>query len=222
MKVSNMMSTLSDLLSQHSFADRFIDDHQLARLLEGTPQRRYNLVNRALKSGDLVRLKRGHYILRSALASARWHPFGVAQVLRPGSYVSFETALAFHGWIPESVAITLSVSPGRRTETRSHPLMGEYQFIPLPVRTGYYLQGVDRHGRIGMQALIAQPIRALLDVCYTRKMDPAEIENVLDGLRLDLDSVSEIRLHDLLIMQSVYPGKRMKEIIQKFKQYAAL
>jgi hypothetical protein len=30
------------------------------------------------------------------------HPFAVAQALLPGSYVSFETALAFHGWIPHS------------------------------------------------------------------------------------------------------------------------
>ena len=85
---------------------------QLARLLDGTPQRRYNLVNRALKHGELLQLRRGLYLLAPQSANKLPHPFVLAQALQTGSYISFETALSFHGWIPESVPVTLSVVPG--------------------------------------------------------------------------------------------------------------
>ena len=60
-------------------------ERQLARLLDGTPQRRYNLVT-ALHDGELLRLRRGRYLLASGLAQRKSHPFVLAQALRPGSY----------------------------------------------------------------------------------------------------------------------------------------
>ena len=68
-----------------------------------------------VKKDQLVRVRRGLYVLQSKYRIASPHPFGLAQALEPGSYVSFETALAARGWIPESVHITASVVPGRKS-----------------------------------------------------------------------------------------------------------
>ncbi len=138
-------------------------------MLDGTPQRRYNLVNRALHDGELLRLRRGRYLLASALARRKPHPFVLAQALRPGSYVSFETALGFHGWIPEATPPILCVAPGRRRLERIDPRFGEFRFYPLALTTGYFLRGVERHILGDQTALVAQTLRALLDRFCLRK-----------------------------------------------------
>lgn len=92
------MSSLASALSDGKLAGRVFDERQLAAAIDGGAARRYALVNRALKNGSLVRLKRGTYFLNKPYRSDAIHPFTVAQALLPGSYVSFETALAHHGW----------------------------------------------------------------------------------------------------------------------------
>jgi predicted transcriptional regulator of viral defense system len=68
-----------------------------------------------MKSGELVRLQRGLYVLADRYRAQPCHSFAVAQAFAPGSYISFETALAYHGWIPERVFVTASVVPGRKS-----------------------------------------------------------------------------------------------------------
>ncbi|MFX8032092.1 hypothetical protein ABTK54_20115, partial [Acinetobacter baumannii] len=63
----------------------------------------------------LLRVKRGTYLLAKRYRAETIHPFAIAQGLMPGSYVSFESALAHHGWIPEAVFVTAGVTPGRKT-----------------------------------------------------------------------------------------------------------
>jgi predicted transcriptional regulator of viral defense system len=76
-----------------SITNRFIKASQLDQLIGGSPKRRYGLVNRALKSGELLRIQRGLYVLAERYRPTPGHPFALAQALAPGSYISFETAL---------------------------------------------------------------------------------------------------------------------------------
>lgn len=97
------MQTLAQKLIEQGLENRVLTEKQLARVLKGSRQRRYGLVNRALKAGELHRLSRGRYLLADRFRDYPGHPFALAQALVPGSYVSFETAFAHHGWIPEAV-----------------------------------------------------------------------------------------------------------------------
>lgn len=58
-----IMQTLTRQIIEADFTNRVVFDHQLARILPGSSQSRHNLVNRALKAGELIRLKRGAYVL---------------------------------------------------------------------------------------------------------------------------------------------------------------
>lgn len=89
------MQTLTQVLTEAGLSGKVLHDSQLAVLLEGSAQRRYNLVNRALAAGELVRLKRGCYVLHPSIAGSKVHGFVVAQHLHPGSFVTFETAPAW-------------------------------------------------------------------------------------------------------------------------------
>ena len=96
LKVSCMNEPLNRKNSRSELERGGFTERQLARLLDGTPQRRYNLVNRALHDGELLRLRRGRYLLASGLAQRKLHPFVLAQALRPGSC---SAPKRFVGWV---------------------------------------------------------------------------------------------------------------------------
>ena len=113
------MQTLTELWIDAGMTDRVLSESQLQRLITGSAQRRYHLVNRAMAANELLRLRRGRYTLAHKFRNQPAHPFALAQAFLAGSYVSFETALAHHGWIPEAVHEIASVTPGRKSIRRT-------------------------------------------------------------------------------------------------------
>ena len=109
------MKSLTEKIIDSGQANRVLNDARLKRLLGASDASRYGLVNRALKVGELHRVKRGVYVLDNKYRDYPLHPFALAQMLEPGSYVSLETALAHHGWIPEAVYTTASISFGTKS-----------------------------------------------------------------------------------------------------------
>jgi len=208
------MQTLTEKLIQAGRAGRVLSLAQLARLLDGTPQRRYNLVNRALQHGELLQLRRGLYLLAPQMQSKLPHPFVLAQALQTGSYISFESALSFHGWIPESVPVTLSVAPGRRQLEVDHPALGLFRFYPLALRLGYFLEAVDRHVFAGQTALVAQPLRALLDIVCLRKLEIDSIKALTQSMRIEDELLMHTQSATWQALQRIYAHKRMTAAIQ--------
>lgn len=207
------MQTLTQTVINAGFSTKVLHDAQLAVLLEGSAQRRYNLVNRALKAGELVRLKRGCYVLHPTVTGTKVHGFVVAQHLQPGSFLSFETALAWHGWIPEAVRLMASVVPGRRKAEYSVPLWGDFRFVPLAQNLGYGLVGVRRVELSGGIGLVADPLRALLDLICWRKISPKWVPSFLQGLRLEPEWQSAVQADALRRFGQVYQHRRMTEVI---------
>lgn len=212
------MQTLTEKLIQAGWAGRVLLQTQLARLLDGTPQRRYNLVNRALQHGELLQLRRGCYVLAPYLQQQPPHPFVLAQALQPGSYISYETALSFHGWIPEAVPVTMSVLPGRRRLEVNHAVLGLFRFYPLALRQGHFLDAVDRHTFAGQAALIAQPLRALLDIFCLRKLEFNGVKALTQSMRIDADLLLQTAPATWQTLQQVYSHKRMTAGIQALQQ----
>ena len=207
------MQTLTQTVIDAGFGTKVLHDAQLAILLEGSAQRRYNLVNRALKAGELVRLKRGCYVLHPTVTGTKVHGFVVAQHLQPGSFISFETALAWHGWIPEAVRLMASVVPGRRKAEYSVPVWGDFRFVPLAQNLGYGLVGVGRIELSGGIGLVADPLRALLDLICWRKIASELVPSFLQGLRLEPEWQSAVQSDALIRLRQVYQHRRMTEVI---------
>ena len=212
------MGTLAKHITKAGLGERVVTEAQLARLLDGTRQRRYNLVNRALHRGDLLRLRRGRYLLSSAVQHGKVHPFVLAQALLPGSYISFETALSYHGWIPESTQITMSVTPYRRRQALDIPKFGRFLYYPLALNTGWFLEGVDRDTHSGQSCLIAQPLRALLDIFCLRKLDYQGLRSLTDGMRIDEYELASIDKSNFERLRPVYQHKRMDRCISAMQE----
>lgn len=119
-------------------------------------------LSRWVAAGRLHRLRRGLYALAEVWRKVEPHPFVVANALYPGSCVSLQSALAYHGIIPEHVPVTTSVGPGR-PERRSTPL-GTFQlrYLGDELRFGYQQVVVATR----QTAFLASPEKALLDLIH--------------------------------------------------------
>jgi len=204
-------------ISNAGYADRLLTDRQLARIVGGSPQRRYGLVNRALKTKELLRLQRGLYMLEGKYRSHACHPFHLAQSLVSGSYVSLETALAFQGWIPEAVYVTACVVPGRKSRDYEHEQMGKFTFHPLAIDKGYFLELVERVQVNQQTMLVAKPIRALMDLVCLRKMDWRGLDWIETGLRIDREYLQSVTGDELNTLKRVYKQKKVQKFLTELE-----
>ena len=207
------MQTLTTLIIAAKLADRVISDTQLARLVTGTDQRRYHLVNRALKAGELIRLRRGLYVLANQFRSAPCHPFSLAQIIEPGSYVSLESALSFHGWIPEVAFTTTSVLPGRKAKECQHEQFGLFTFKPLAIEAGNFLEQVHREQSDKQVFLLASPVRAFMDLVCLKKVEWQGMGWIESSMRIDPELWSNVTSAQLRALVQVYKHKRVKHFI---------
>jgi hypothetical protein len=133
------------------------------------------LVHRACQAGEILRLKPGLFVLGPPYRKSEPHPFVIAAVLHAPSHISLESALAYHGLIPEAVYQVSSVTVARSREF-STPL-GVFSFRRVPAlapRAGVEAVAVARNA----WAFIATPLRAIADAVYLNK----EITWGRDGL----------------------------------------
>jgi len=155
-------------------------------------------VSRWVKAGRLIQLRRGVYALAPAWRRIEPHPFLVANKIQRGSYVSLQSALAFHGVIPEHVPVVTSVGPGR-PETVQNPL-GTFQFnhVTEGLLFGYTRLELAREpSSVRRQfAFVASPEKALLDLVH---LTPgADSPDYLRELRLqNADAMNTQALHGL-------------------------
>lgn len=211
------MNTLVSLVMGAGYANRILNDRQLVRILGGSDDRRYGQVKRALKSGDLIRVKRGYYALSESHRTNPVHPYALAQALVAGSYISMETALAFHGWIPEAVYTIVSVTPGRKSQQVDHEHFGRFEFNPLALHKSGFLSGVERQVLSGQPALIASPSRALMDIVAYRKQNWAGMSWVEKGLRIERSNLLKLSGADFETLETVYKHKTANKFLTDFK-----
>jgi len=201
------MNKLVTQVIDAGYADRLLTERQLARILGGSDDSRYGLVKRALRAGALVRIKRGRYVLANRYRTHPVHPFQVAQAIVIGSYVSMETALAFHGWIPEAVFTVVSVTPERKSAEIDHPDFGRFSFHPLAHHKLAFLNGVERHTINNQTVLIAKPLRAVLDIVAHRKLEWEGIGWITNSMRIDLEQLMQVPKKEFSALRQVYKHK---------------
>jgi hypothetical protein len=168
-------------------------------------------LSRWVKAGRLLQLRRGLYALAPPYRKRTPHPFLVANRLVRGSYVSLQSALAYHGLVPEHVPVTTCVTTGR-PQRRDTPLGSfEYHHVPRERLTGYRVETLGD----GQEALVATPAKALADLVAL--VPGADSKAYLAELRLQ--RLERIDPTDLLKDRSV--GGRPK-IRRAFRHLAAL
>lgn len=199
---------------------------ELSQWVGGTSNRRFALLKRALKAGEVIRIHRGLYCLAPRYPRRKPDPLVFAQLIHGPSYISLETALSYHGWIPEAVyAITSAcMNRGRDFET---PL-GHFSFTRIPQKVFYAeVTRIEKTGKqdgnepglhAGETILMASPLKALADYVYAHKVDWTSVEPVIESLRVDESSLSGITSETLEILIGNYSSRRVRRFLKGLKK----
>lgn len=188
----------------------YINDTALAILLGGSEDRRYSWVKRALKEGTLLRLKRGIYLIGKR-ESLPIDSFEIAQQLYGPSYISFESALAHHGWIPEAVYIITSASSKRDSIIQTPIGAFSYQHTPWD----QFFMGVERVVTPDSTFLMAHPWKALADYMYVHRKKWKALADVVDDLRLDESALQRADKDVLEEISQYYDSPRIRRFARK-------
>lgn len=189
-----------------------IREVDLAHLFQGTPARRYGLINKALRQKELVQLRRGLYILSSKYQQEPFSTYYLANHIVPHSFVTAESALQFHQWIPERVAQTTSIITFGRNKQFWTP-MGQFVYRTAPITSYDFLTGVTRIETNHRPVLMATPLRALSDYIYWHKIDDADWLFLQTGLRIEEDHLRQLTKPAIKELMSVYHSKRVKTFL---------
>lgn len=169
-------------------------------------------VMRAIDAGDILPIRRGLYCL-----APRYNPVGIsrnmlANLIYGPSYISLETALSFHGWIPEAVHSVSSVSLGR-AKTFDTPI-GFFDYIQ--VRQTPLLAGVERIvGKDPAQGsfYMAKPLKALADYVASRGLDWIGLDPLVESLRIEDDGFESLKASDFDELDGVYKSARARKFL---------
>lgn len=212
------MSTLKDRIIEIGFADRILTDVDLNNLLGGTKAARHGMVNKALKKGELIRIRRGLYLLHEKYRHKKLSKFFLASRIAPHSYISLESALSHHGFIPERVSTVTSVIACGRTKEFVTPF-GEFAFHHLPINEYEFLTGVSRVEEIKAEPfLLASPLRAIADIVYIKKIDWSGLSFLTNSLRIELEQLLEISPTHFLEIEKAYRSKRVLHFLNSLKK----
>lgn len=180
---------------------------------------RRNLLHRATLAGEVSILRRGLYLLAPPMCRHPIEPLAFPPLLYGPSYVSFETALRYHGLIPDVVQ-TVAAATCRRSRT-FETILGRFDFIRVPVRmlmAGVRLETFELDGR-QVFGHIASPARAMADLAYIHKKvaAQADIECMLaESWRIDLDEVADIvQPKDIEDSMATYRNTRVQRFLER-------
>ena len=141
----------------------------------GNPQMK---ISRMLAAGELISLRRGLYLRDRTV-----NPPALGPLIYGPSYVSFETALAWHGLIPERVETVVCATTRRPCEFETAVGRFRYRRVPLSV----YPIGIERVDDPALPWLLASPTKALCD-CIALASDirsQKDVRSWLESMRVD-------------------------------------
>jgi predicted transcriptional regulator of viral defense system len=180
-------------------------------LLAGSisPQNVRLQLSRWTKSGRLIQLRRGLYVIAPPYQKIKPHPFVIANLMQRASYVSAQSALAFHGMIPDTVHVTLSITAGRPEHLETPLGIFEFRHVKPDTLGGYRMTALGGSNR-GQQALIATPEKALLDLVYLQP--GGDLPNFLTELRLQ--NLERLDIDDLSIQARSFNSKKLRRAVE--------
>ena len=193
--------------------DRDIFSHQDLKVLLGdmSDVAINSGVARSLKSKDFIKLKRGLFIFSKSMRKNLILSNLVAHKMYGPSYISFESALSYHGLIPEAVYTTTSACVQRKSKT-FYTAIGcfSYDYIPCPI----FFMGVKNIKEEGGE-LIACGLKALFDLIYIRRKYYSSPEDLYQDLRIEPSEIaSEVAMFSSAELERLAKSYKKKNVFQ--------
>ena len=173
------------------------------------------IVKRAIASGEIIHIRRGLYCLAQKYCRRSISRNVIANLIYGPSYVSMETALSVHGWIPEAVHSVMSVSSGRAKSFQT-PL-GYFDYVQ--VRQRPLLAAVERmQDESSTCFLVAKPLKAIADYVASRGMDWRGVEPLEESLRIERENLDSLTPEDFNELDGVYKSRRARSFLEGLRK----
>jgi len=174
--------------------------HQLLVSIFKEYERPNDKIYQLAKEGVIQSIKKGLYVVGPALnADRRPEPFLLANHILGPSYVSVESALSYHGLIPERVYEIASMTT--QAPRKFNTPLGTFTYTRLPLP--YYAFGIRSEKLAEDQyAMVASPEKALCDKIITTsglllRSRKAAKEFLLENMRMDEDVLRQLNTKEL-------------------------
>jgi len=207
------MSKLSKSIKTQLMGD-VVTDTEMQWLIPGTPDRRHSMIKRAIKQGDLIHIRRGLYALAPIDQRHGISLFELAPKIYGPSYVSLESALSYHQWIPEAVYTVTSVTSRRATEIQTSLGVFSYERVPA----AYLYDGVARVGEGPTMFFIAHPWKALVDLVYVKNPRWKGVADLVGSMRIEEEKLQNPPWDLLLRLEESYACRRVRVFLERIKK----
>lgn len=208
-----IMSKFIEIIRDKIPYDIFTDE-AVRQLIRESPAARYGLVKRAISKGELIHLRRGLYGFSEKYQRRGMNLFELAQMIYGPSYISFESALSHHGWIPEAV-YTVTSSTMKRSKTYDTPL-GAFSYTRIPAIP--FFAGVERIENQNGIFFMATPWKALADYVYANKKNWQGTQPLIQDLRIEEKYLKRADPYLLNELKEHSNSLRVKEFIEGVKK----
>ena len=203
--MSRFIESIRDKIPYNIFTNKTV--HQLIR---ESPDTRYGLVKRAIAKGELIHLRRGLYGFAKKYQRRGTNLFELAQMMYGPSYISFESALSYHGWIPEAV-YTVTSAAMKRSKTYHTPL-GVFSYTRIPGDP--FFTGVERIETPNGVFFVAAQWKALADYVSANKKNWQGIQPLVQDLRIEEKYLKQADPHLLEELKERSNSLRVKKFIE--------
>ena len=203
------MVTITDI--RRAIETDVFDYQQLMHSLNGYAKPR-DKIRSLLNSGEIIRVKKGIYVFGDDHRRDPWSREVLANLILGPSYISFDYALSYYGFIPERVVAVTSatLSRSRKFDTP----IGSFTYRKLPDRK--YSIGIDQQTTEANQHfLIATPAKALADKIWSdSRFTPRKSKDfrsyLHEDLRIGLDSLRLIDRTLLALIAEQYGSRKIR------------
>ncbi len=204
------MNALTRYFFTHDFP--MFTQADVTAVMEGTFYSRHALLKRAIEQHEILLLRRGVYCLSPLYQKFPLEAFSIAQKLHGPSYVSVESALSYHGFIPEGVQGVTSVSLARKDFDTP---LGFFSYRRIPQRNLF--KGVQRvdHGNTNIY-FMATPVKALFDYLYLHKEHWIGVAEASVSLRIDRDLLLSISPDEIEETAANYMNSRIGKFARQW------
>lgn len=167
-------------------------------------------ISRLLRSGDIVRVKKGLYVFGEKYRRGPICLESVANLIYGPSYISLEYALSFHGMIPERVEWVTSMTTQKNKKFKTP--IGNFSYQHLHSKkysVGVYQYQVDKYH----YCMMAHKEKALADLLnkMTGIQDHEEMRRYLtEEIRVEEEKLLQLDLNRLRLIADAYKNSRVE------------
>lgn len=194
---------------------------QVAGLGESEKAKARNRLARAVRAGQILRVKKGIYITRNFYTQYRQDErfsLVISHIINPFSYVSTLTILQKTNLLTEATYPTTAITQKNTSEVTNPTGVYTYQFIKKRLYTGF-----SSHEFLGLVYHTASTAKALFDFLHLKPMPRplrAKGISIADELRVNLAMLSPEDQLEFEKYVEMSRSEKMSMILNNFKEHA--